>query len=142
MQYETCGDIETFAHFLISILDTPEKINLLTEVRYVQPLILVKIIYLKYYCRSVLSPSDIVHFDQIVSHQEVKVLQHAHSSDTDEENSDEGIICRPDLSIHDTLVDTAIHCVLFFSDTDEAQNYQMVLNAIKSKPIIKYACSS
>ena len=93
MQYETYGDIETFAHFLISILDTPEKINLLTEVRYVQLLILVKIMYLKYYCRSVLSPSDIVHFDQIVSRQEVKVLQHAHSSDTDEENSDEGI-CR------------------------------------------------
>ena len=43
--------------------------------------------------RSVLSPSDIVHFDQIVSPQEVKVLQHAHSSGTDED-SDEGMYAR------------------------------------------------
>lgn len=32
-QYESSGDVEAFAHFLISILDTPEKINLLAEVR-------------------------------------------------------------------------------------------------------------
>lgn len=43
-------------------------------------------------CRSIISPSDIVHFDEIVSAQEVKVLQQTHSSDTEEEeeNSDEG----------------------------------------------------
>lgn len=33
LQYETHGGIKTFAQFLISILDTPEKMNLLTEVR-------------------------------------------------------------------------------------------------------------
>lgn len=29
------GDVEAFSQFLISLLDTPEKINLLTEVRYI-----------------------------------------------------------------------------------------------------------
>ena len=40
--------------------------------------------------RSIINPSDIVHFDELVSAQEVKVLLQS-SSDTDEETSDEGI---------------------------------------------------
>ena len=39
--------------------------------------------------RSIINPSDIVHFDELVSAQEVKVLLQS-SSDTDEETSDEG----------------------------------------------------
>ena len=76
---------------------------------------------------------DIIHFDEIVSPQEVKILQQTHSSDTDEEYSDDGTLTiksgRP-VSLTNLTINY-VSC-LHHADIGGAQDYQMVLKAIKS----------
>ena len=82
LQYERNGGVVSFAEFLVSLLDTPIKMQLLSDIRYTHThTIIVHVLIYKrgktILCpfRSVLVPSDLATFDSIVSPHEIAALQ-------------------------------------------------------------------
>ena len=87
-QYEQDDDITEFVDELIPLLNTPDKLRLLNDVRYTHSTILITALFSLISHRSVLSPAHLVVFDEMVSPLEVEAMNK--SSDTESGSSDEG----------------------------------------------------